>query len=132
MMPPLAHRVSRLCGHSWRHGGDVLHFESCSHILLRTTTIRGLGTIANYDVPQEVLKANQCQHVYIENCDISGAWENAVDFVAVQYGHVVGSRIHRSGDWATCAAYLARDGWGGAVITDLHRRDHARLQSRVG
>lgn len=84
-------------------GGDVLHFEACSHILLRTTTVRGLGTIATYDVPQEALKANQCQHVYIENCDISGAWDNAVDFVAVQYGHVVGSRIHRAGDWAMYA-----------------------------
>lgn len=84
-------------------GGDVLHFEACSHILLRDTTVRGLGTLASYDVPQEALKVNQCQHVYIEDCDISGAWDNAVDFVAVQYGHVVGSRIHRAGDWAMYA-----------------------------
>ena len=84
-------------------GGDVLHFEACSHVLLRDTTVRGLGTIATYAVPQETLKVNQCRHVYIENCDISGAWDNAVDFVAVQDGHVVGSRIHRSGDWAMYA-----------------------------
>ena len=84
-------------------GGDVLHFEACSHVLLRDTTIRGLGTIATYAVPQEALKVNQCRHIYIENCDISGAWDNAVDFVAVQDGHVVGSRIHRSGDWAMYA-----------------------------
>ena len=84
-------------------GGDVLHFEACSQILVRNTTIRGTGTIATYAVPQETLKVNQCQYVYIENCDISGAWDNAVDFVAVQYGHVVGSRIHRSGDWAMYA-----------------------------
>jgi len=84
-------------------GGDVLHFEACTHVLLRNTTVRGTGTIATYAVPQEALKMNQCQYVYIENCDISGAWDNAIDFVAVQYGHVVGSRIHRAGDWAMYA-----------------------------
>lgn len=93
-------------------GGDVLHFEACTHVLLRNTTVRGTGTIATYDVPQEALKVNQCQYVYIENCDISGAWDNAVDFVAVQYGHVVGSRIHRSGDWAM----YAKGGSAGLVI----------------
>ena len=81
-------------------GGDVVHLDHCSHVLLRSTTIRGLGTLANYAAPQEALKVNQSQYIYVEQCNISGAWDNAVDFVAVQYGHVVGSRIHRSGDWA--------------------------------
>ena len=81
-------------------GGDVLHLDSCSNVLLRDTTIRGLGELASYAVPQETLKVNQSQYIYVEHCDISGAWDNAVDFVAVQYGHVVGSRIHRAGDWA--------------------------------
>jgi len=94
-------------------GGDVLHFEACSSILLRGTTVRGTGTIATYAVPQETLKVNQCQYVYVENCDISGAWDNAVDFVAVQYGHVVGSRIHRAGDWAM----YAKGGSTGLVIS---------------
>jgi hypothetical protein len=84
-------------------GGDVLHLDSCSNVLLRDTTIRGLGDIPSYAVPQETLKVNQSQYIYVERCDISGAWDNAVDFVAVQYGHVVGSRIHRSGDWAMYA-----------------------------
>jgi len=84
-------------------GGDVLHFEACTHVRLANTTVQGLGEIATYAVPQETLKVNQCQHVFIENCDISGAWDNAVDFVAVQYGHVIGSRIHRAGDWAMYA-----------------------------
>jgi hypothetical protein len=81
-------------------GGDVLHLEACRHMLVRNTTIRGTGDIAAYAAPQEALKANQCQYVYVENCDISGATDNAIDFVAVQFGHVVGSRIHRAGDWA--------------------------------
>lgn len=84
-------------------GGDVAHFEACTHVLLRDCTIRGLGTLATYDVPQETLKANQCRFMYVERCDISGAWDNAVDFVAVQGGHVVASRIHRAGDWALYA-----------------------------
>ena len=95
-------------------GGDVVQIQASSHVLLRDTTIRGTGQIATYAVPQEALKVNQSQHVYIEHCDISGAWDNAVDFVAVQYGHVVGSRIHRSGDWAMYAkggsAYLTITG----------------------
>jgi hypothetical protein len=81
-------------------GGDVLHLEACTHVLVRNTTIRGTGDIAAYAAPQETFKANQCQHVYVENCDISGATDNAIDFVAVQFGHVVGNRIHRAGDWA--------------------------------
>ncbi|MFM9196940.1 MAG: right-handed parallel beta-helix repeat-containing protein [Planctomycetia bacterium] len=84
-------------------GGDVLHLDRCSYVLLRGTTIRGVGDIPTYAVPQEALKVNQSRHIYVENCDISGAWDNAVDFVAVQDGHVVGSRIHRSGDWAMYA-----------------------------
>jgi len=95
-------------------GGDVVQIQASSHVLLRDTTIRGTGVIATYAVPQEALKVNQTQHVYIENCDISGAWDNAIDFVAVQYGHVVGSRIHRAGDWAMYAkggsAYLTITG----------------------
>ena len=81
-------------------GGDVVHFEACTHVLLRDVTIRGLGTPATYDSPQEALKVNQSQHVYLEGCDISGAFDNAVDFVAVQFGHVVRSRIHGAVDWA--------------------------------
>jgi len=84
-------------------GGDVAHFEACTHVLLRDCTLRGLGTIATYDVPQETLKANQCRFMNVERCDISGAWDNAIDFVAVQGGHVVASRVHRSGDWAMYA-----------------------------
>ena len=81
-------------------GGDVLHLDSCNHILVRGSTIRGTGDIHTYASPQETLKANQSQYLFIENCDISGAYDNAVDFVAVQYGHVVGNRIHHSVDWA--------------------------------
>jgi len=37
--------------------------------------------------------------VYLEDNDISGAWNNAVDFVAVQHGHILNNKIHNAGDW---------------------------------
>ena len=95
-------------------GGDVLHFEKGDHILLRNTEVVGLGNIATFNAPQEGLKVNQSQYFFIEDCDISGAADNAVDFVSVQYGHVVGSKIHRSNDWAMYAkggsAYILVEG----------------------
>ena len=94
-------------------GGDVLHLEACSHVLVRDTTIRGTGDISTYAAPRETFKANQCQHVFVEGCDISGAFDNAVDFVAVQYGHIVGSRIHRAGDWAV----YVKGGSAGLTVT---------------
>lgn len=74
---------------------DIVHFQFGDHLLLRNCTLT-----ANADFTQECLKVNQCQNVYVEDCDISGAWDNSVDFVAVQYGHIVGNKIHNCGDWA--------------------------------
>jgi Right handed beta helix region len=52
--------------------------------------------------------------VYLEGNDISGAWDNAIDYVGVQYGHVVGNKIHNAGDWCQYAkggsAYLRIEG----------------------
>ncbi len=75
-------------------GGDGFHVELVEHVLLRDCliTANGLG--------HEGLKANQSRHLYIEGCDISGAEDNAIDFVAVQHGHIVRSRVHDAGDWA--------------------------------
>lgn len=81
------------------NGGDVLHFESCKYLLLLGVTVVGVGNIHNYEGPQEGLKINQSQYVYLEGCDISGATDNAVDFVGVQYGHIIDSKIHRANDW---------------------------------
>ena len=84
--------------------GDAFHCEKCDHILLRDVELSG-GTGAH-----ETVKFNQSQHIYIENSDIHGADDNAIDFVAVQYGHVIGSRIHDAIDWCMYAkggsAYL--------------------------
>lgn len=74
--------------------GDVFHCERCNHILLRGATFDGGNRIG-----QETIKINQSQYVFIENSNITGASDNAVDFVAVQYGHLIGNRISNAGDW---------------------------------
>ncbi len=79
---------------SYTSPNDIMHFELGDHILLRNITMRSPSRSA-----QEGLKVNQSQYVYVEDSDISGAHDNSVDFVAVQYGHVVRSKIHDSEDW---------------------------------
>lgn len=74
---------------------DILHFDHCDHILLKNSLLH-----ASNQTTQECLKINQSTHCYIEDNDISGAWDNAFDAVAVQYGHVVKNKIHDCGDWA--------------------------------
>ncbi len=74
--------------------GDAFHCELCDHLLLRNMLLNGGAQQA-----QETIKINQSQYVYIENNDISGAWDNAIDFVSVQYGHILNNQIHNAGDW---------------------------------
>ncbi len=78
-------------------GVDAFHCELCDHVLLRGVTLRGAAP-ETYQA-QEVVKVNQSTYFYLENSDISGAWNVVVDFVAVQHGHVIGNRIHEAGDW---------------------------------
>ena len=78
--------------------GDAFHCEACDHILIRGSELDGGNRIAH-----ETVKINQSQYIYIEESDIHGADDNAVDFVAVQYGHIVRSRIHNSQDWCAYA-----------------------------
>ena len=92
-------------------GGDALHCEQCDHLLLRGNVIRGAprdsGRVG------DLLKVNQSSHVFLEGNDISGASDNAVDFVAVQYGVLRGNRIHDAEDWCAYAkggsAYIRVD-----------------------
>ena len=79
-------------------GGDAFHCERCDHLLLKRLLIRSDKREA-----QETLKINQSSDIYIEDSDISGAGDNAVDYVAVQRGHVLRSRIHGASDWCMYA-----------------------------
>jgi hypothetical protein len=89
--------------------GDALHCELCEHLLVRDSVLSGGNRVA-----QETIKINQSQYVYLEGNDISGAWDNAIDYVGVQYGHVVGNKVHDAGDWCQYAkggsAYLRVEG----------------------
>lgn len=81
--------------------GDAFHCESCDHILLRGNNFNGApnGRKAGGDIAHETVKFNQSQYVYIENNNIQGADDNAIDWVAVQYGHIKGNRIHDTDGW---------------------------------
>ncbi len=74
--------------------GDVFHCELCDHILLRNMVLNGGAQQA-----QETIKVNQSQYFYVENSDVFGAWNVTIDFVAVEYGHVINNQIHNAGDW---------------------------------
>jgi len=78
-------------------GGDAFHCERCDHLLIRGSRFTGAEP-ESYNT-QETVKINQSQYVYVENTEIAGAWDNAVDLVAVQYGHFLNNRIHNAGDW---------------------------------
>jgi hypothetical protein len=81
-------------------GGDVFHCEACDHILLRGNTFIGapMGrTVA--PAAHETVKVNQSQYVYIENNFIRGAEDNAIDWVAVQHGHIIGNKISDAQGW---------------------------------
>jgi|GEM_PF-3019792 len=92
-------------------GGDAFHCEKCDHLLLRRMVLN--GGVGDYQA-QETIKVNQSQYVYIENSDISHAWDNVIDFVAVQYGHIIKNRIHHADDWCAYAkggsAYIRVEG----------------------
>ena len=79
------------------NGGDGLHLDSCEFVLMKNCAIRGgPGT---QRLAQEALKANQCEYLYVEDCEIANASENALDYMCCHYGHIRRSRLHDAGDW---------------------------------
>jgi len=74
--------------------GDVVHCEKCDHLLIRDCHLSGGARQA-----QETLKVNQSQNVYVESSTIHGAYDNNIDFVSVQYGHIIDNQISDAEDW---------------------------------
>jgi hypothetical protein len=73
----------------------VLHFDACESIVLRNLHI--------HRAREACLKVSQSANVYVEDCDLHGAGElpggdefaqQVLDFVGVNGGHIVRSRIH--------------------------------------
>jgi hypothetical protein len=75
--------------------GDVFHCEKCNHLLIRDSVMNG----GSGHQAHETIKINQSQYIYIEGSNIFNTYENAIDFVAVQYGHITGNRLHDADDW---------------------------------
>jgi Right handed beta helix region len=88
--------------------GDV-HCERCDGFTLRRVTIRGRR---GSELVQEALKVNQSSRVLVEDSDISGASDNAVDLVAVDHAVLRRNRIHDAGDWCAYAK-------GGSAYVDV-------------
>ena len=77
-------------------GGNVVHVAASDHVLIRSCLMDGSDGTTR--LPQETLKVNQVQDIWVENSDIHGAFWFGLDFVAVQYGHVLNWYIHDTGD----------------------------------
>lgn len=88
--------------------GDVFHCERCSHITLDAVDFDGRGAA------HETVKVNQSQHIDILDSRIRGSYENAIDFVAVQWSRIAGNEISHADDW--CA--YAKGGSAYIEVTD--------------
>jgi hypothetical protein len=85
-------------GIAFRDRYDLFHCERCQHVLLDHSRLVGSPRQLHENV-----KVNQSQHIAITNNLISGADDNAIDFVAVQYARVTGNTIERANDWCAYA-----------------------------
>lgn len=74
---------------------SVLALSHCDYVLLRGVTSVARGPFREME-RRENLKAGLCKHVYVEDSEFDGAWDNAIDYVAVQFGHIVGCRVHHA------------------------------------
>ncbi len=98
---------------------DPFHCEQCADIVVRNSVIAGIGDPRRDQGPQETIKVNQSTNVSLVGNDISGATDNAIDFVAVQGGLVARNRIHRARDWCT----YVKGGSASIVLEQNHVHD---------
>jgi hypothetical protein len=77
---------------------DLFHCELCQHVLLTKAHLTGSPKNLHENV-----KINQSQHIGITNSTISGADDNSIDFVSVQYATVTGNVIEKANDWCMYA-----------------------------
>ncbi|KAG2442216.1 hypothetical protein HYH02_009700 [Chlamydomonas schloesseri] len=82
-----------LLGFTIADPGDAFHCERCVGLHLRHMRV-----LADQSSAWEIVKLNQCAGVFVEGCSVAGAGDNAIDMVAVQYGHVTDCDVH-SANW---------------------------------
>lgn len=89
-----------ILGVAMKPNSDAIHLEKCSYFLLRNADLDGGDRFSQTaSAADDTFKANQCDHIYIEDSSLYGARYNALQFVAVQYGHIRGSHLYNSSDW---------------------------------
>ena len=98
---------------------DPFHCELCRDIVVRDSVLAGIGDPRRDQGPQETIKVNQSTGVSLIGNDISGATDNAIDFVAVQRGLIARNRVHRARDWC---AYV-KGGSASIVLEQNHVHD---------
>ena len=95
---------------------DLFHCELCRHVRLDRSRLVGSPRHLHENV-----KVNQSQHIAITGNVISGADDNAIDFVAVQYARVTGNTIEHANDWCAYAK-----GGSAFVLVARNRIRHCR------
>jgi hypothetical protein len=74
---------------------STLSFHRCDYVLVRGVATKAVGRMAELE-RRENLKAHLCKHLYVEDSEFDGAWDNALDYGAVHYGHIIRCRIHNA------------------------------------
>jgi parallel beta helix pectate lyase-like protein len=90
---------------------DLFHCDHCQHVLLTRSRLVGSPSELHENV-----KVNQSSHVGITHSTISGADDNAIDFVAVDHARVTHNVIERANDWCIYAK------GGSAFVLVAHNR----------
>jgi hypothetical protein len=98
--------------------GRNFYCNQCDHILLRGNTFNGaLAGLSNPNsIAAQTVYVNNSKNIFLENNDIQGAKDNAIEFVAVQSGHIKANKIHNSIGW--CASVRAGSAY---VYVDANR-----------
>ena len=88
----------RLEGLSIRPGGDAVHCELCGNITIDNSLLDGRGPDGR-GAAHETLKVNQSHDINVLRSTLTGAYENAIDFVAVQRSRIEDNEISYGEDW---------------------------------
>jgi hypothetical protein len=77
---------------------SAVHLQHGDHLLLRNLLVLAFDAAGGRD-SHDLVKINQVTHAFVEDSDLAGATQNALDLVAVHCGHVIANDIHEADDW---------------------------------
>jgi hypothetical protein len=105
-------RWLRITGVRFRDRFDLFHCERCDHLTIDHSRFDGSQQLL------DTVKFNQSSWIFLRHDRITGASQNALQFVAVQHGAVTDSELAQSGDW--CAYFKG----GSTDLTITGNRAH--------